>query len=297
MWYSSYPDISTFDLLYVDELHFEMKCAVARNSGYLLRAVCQLGGNLLGNRSGEFHTENKAIFGTHRQLPLTANFHALQTLIPTLDDLTGTQTEVERRTAGVGVELLAIHELSDVSRDDDVKSILTAFTPAKDLPHTQSLALLCNGSITDLEVLNDQAAGQSLLLGALLLGLLVGLLLLLSGLSGVSLLFLRRLLGLLLGGVGSGSLLLGGRRSRSLRIGLLSLGLSLLVGSLLSGCRMFMISSTFIQLAALLTFRLLGLGILLDFLKSVASLLGHADILILAVLVERKVLLVACINV
>lgn len=151
---------------------------------------------------------------THSQLPFTADLHALETLVPTLDDLAGTETEVEGRTAGVGVKLLAVHELADVS-------------------HAESLALLGDGSVSDLEVLDDQSAGQGLLLAALLLGLLGSLLLLLDRLRGFGLLLLGSLFSLLLGGVRGGSLLLSGGRGGSLGVGLLRLGLSLLVSNLL----------------------------------------------------------------
>jgi hypothetical protein len=57
----------------------------------------------------------QSVLCTHGQLPLTTDGHTVQTLVPTLDNLTGTKTEVEGLTAGVGVELLAVLELADVS--------------------------------------------------------------------------------------------------------------------------------------------------------------------------------------
>lgn len=52
---------------------------------------------------------------TYGQLPLTTNSHTFNTLVPTLDNLTGTKTEVEWLTAGVGIEDLAVRQLADVS--------------------------------------------------------------------------------------------------------------------------------------------------------------------------------------
>ena len=51
---------------------------------------------------------------THGQLSLSTDGHTGNTLVPTLDNLTSTQSEVERSSGGVGVELLSVQELSNV---------------------------------------------------------------------------------------------------------------------------------------------------------------------------------------
>lgn len=55
---------------------------------------------------------------THGQLSFTPDGHPCDTLVPTLDDLTGTQSEVERSAGGVGIELLAVQQLADVPTND-----------------------------------------------------------------------------------------------------------------------------------------------------------------------------------
>jgi hypothetical protein len=52
---------------------------------------------------------------THSQPPLTADIHTHQTLVPALDDLSTAEDEREGFTGRVGVELLAVGELADVS--------------------------------------------------------------------------------------------------------------------------------------------------------------------------------------
>jgi hypothetical protein len=52
-----------------------------------------------------------------RELPLSTNGHTVQTLVPTLDDFTSTEDEGEWRAGGVGVELLAVGQFTNVSGD------------------------------------------------------------------------------------------------------------------------------------------------------------------------------------
>src|SRR5690554_5607207 len=90
------------------------------------------------------------------QATLTAQHHALDTEIPTLDDLTAAQVEVEGLSAGVLVKDLAVGQTADVA-------------------HTDLLAGLGGSTGTDLDILNDHTVGEDLLvvlLGLLLLGFL-----------------------------------------------------------------------------------------------------------------------------
>jgi hypothetical protein len=53
--------------------------------------------------------------GGDRQLSLSTNGHAGETLVPALDDLSPAEDEREGGAAGVGVKLLSVLELADVS--------------------------------------------------------------------------------------------------------------------------------------------------------------------------------------
>jgi len=131
------------------------------------------------------------------QLALTTQHHALDTEVPSLDDLTASQVEVEGLSAGVLVKDLAVGQATNVT-------------------HTDLLARLGGGTSSNLDILNDQAVGEDLLvvlLGLLLLDLLLGGLLLGLFLLG----------GLLLGSLLLGSLLLRGLLLRGLLLGLLDL--------------------------------------------------------------------------
>jgi hypothetical protein len=52
--------------------------------------------------------------GAHGQLSFSTDGHPSDSLVPSLDDLSSAQSEVERRTGSVGVKLLAVEELADV---------------------------------------------------------------------------------------------------------------------------------------------------------------------------------------
>jgi hypothetical protein len=95
--------------------YLEFESAVRGDSWDLLRAVGKLGRDLYEDSQKRVLAKPQSVLCTHGQLPLTTDGHTVQTLVPTLDNLTGTKTEVEGLTAGVGVELLAVLELADVS--------------------------------------------------------------------------------------------------------------------------------------------------------------------------------------
>jgi hypothetical protein len=57
--------------------------------------------------------------GAHGQLSFSTDGHPGDSLVPTLDDLSSAQSEVERRTGSVGVKLLAVEELADVPTSPD----------------------------------------------------------------------------------------------------------------------------------------------------------------------------------
>ena len=82
-------------LLDGEELDVEEQSRVLGDSRNLLVAVGEVGGD--------------------RQLSLSTNGHAGETLVPALDDLSSAKDEREGGTASVGVELLATLELADVS--------------------------------------------------------------------------------------------------------------------------------------------------------------------------------------
>jgi hypothetical protein len=58
----------------------------------------------------------KECVDAHGQFSLSTDGHPGDSLVPTLDDLSSAQSEVERRTGSVGVELLSVEELADVPR-------------------------------------------------------------------------------------------------------------------------------------------------------------------------------------
>jgi len=82
-------------LLDSKELDLEVEGGSLGDSGDLLVSVSQVG------RDG--------------QLSFTTNGHADESLVPTLNDLSTTEEEREGGTTSVGVELLAVVELTDVS--------------------------------------------------------------------------------------------------------------------------------------------------------------------------------------
>lgn len=82
-------------LLDSKELDLEVEGGSLGDSGDLLVSVSQVG------RDG--------------QLSFTTNGHADESLVPTLNDLSTTEEERKGGTTSVGVELLAVVELTDVS--------------------------------------------------------------------------------------------------------------------------------------------------------------------------------------
>jgi hypothetical protein len=63
----------------------------------------------------------------------------------TLDDLTTTENKLERSTSGVGVELLAVGQLADVT-------------------HAEALAGLGDGALSEFGVLDDKTGRKGLLM-------------------------------------------------------------------------------------------------------------------------------------
>jgi hypothetical protein len=61
-----------------------------------------------------YHGHTRKFPNTYGQFSLSSNSHTGNTLVPTLDHLTSTQSEGEGRTSGVGIELLSVQKLSDV---------------------------------------------------------------------------------------------------------------------------------------------------------------------------------------
>lgn len=108
-------------LLDVDQLDVKAQGRVGRDPGDLLRSVSQGGGDLSPQAkklisSAPFRRSGKTSLNgeAHSQLSLSTDSHPGDSLVPTLDDLSSTQSEVERRTGSVGVKLLAVEELADV---------------------------------------------------------------------------------------------------------------------------------------------------------------------------------------
>jgi hypothetical protein len=110
-------------LLDVDQLDVKAQGRVGRDPGDLLRSISQGGGDLSPQakkktliNSVPFRRleESSLNGGAHGQLSFSTDSHPGDSLVPTLDDLSSAQSEVERRTGSVGVKLLAVEELADV---------------------------------------------------------------------------------------------------------------------------------------------------------------------------------------
>ena len=166
--------INLFDL---QKLNIEDELGVAGDAGESLLAVGEL------RRNGD--------------TTLTTGGHAGNTNVPALDDLTLTQLEGERLALLVGVEDLAVLELTNVAHGNDVASLgsntltelLVVNLDATNLLHSKSAGgLVTGGGRALLEVLGE----LNLLVG---LGLLLGL----DGSSGAIVLLELLLLSLLLG--------------------------------------------------------------------------------------------------
>lgn len=166
------------NLLDLQKLNIEDELGVAGDSGESLLAVGEL------RRNGD--------------TTLTTGGHAGNTNVPALDDLTLTQLEGERLALLVGVEDLAVLELTNVAHGNDVASLgsntltelLVVNLDATNLFHSKSAGGLITGrGRALLEVLGelnllvglglllglDSSSGAIVLLELLLLSLLLGL--------------------------------------------------------------------------------------------------------------------------
>lgn len=113
-----------YKLLDLDELDVKLESRVGGDSGNLLVSISKLGGD------GE--------------ATLSTNVHANETLVPAGDNLTAAKDEREGLAASVGVELLSVLQLANVT-------------------HAEALAWLCGGSGSDLDVLDDKTGGEGAL--------------------------------------------------------------------------------------------------------------------------------------
>lgn len=126
---------SALRLLDLQKLDIEDERAIRGDTGDALASVCKVGGDC--------------------ETTLTADRHAHDTDVPALDDLALTDLEGERRTLLVGVEDLAVLELSDIA-------------------HANLVAVLDGAASADLSVVNGDARDDLDTTSSLLPGVLGG---------------------------------------------------------------------------------------------------------------------------